>query len=95
MYSWVASAIKLRKDECGATNVITRTYATRFSHTARRCSGVISSLTGARSIEGGAGRISKNDRGGTLAEPEGAVEVEAMGVIGTVGRAGLLRELPE
>lgn len=36
-----------------------------------------------------------NDRGGTLAEPEGAVEVEALGVIDTVGRAGLLRELPE
>ena len=73
----------------------TRTYATRFSHTARRCSGVISSLPGARSIEGGGGRSSDNDRVGTLAELTGAVEVAALGGIDAMGRAGLLREVPE
>ncbi len=74
-----------------------RTHATRFSHTARRCAAVISSLGGAGFIEGGGGRTSENGREGTLAEPEGVFEVGSDGslnVVDAAGRAGLLRELP-
>lgn len=51
-----------------------RTYVTRFSHTARRCSGVIPSFGGAVFIEGGGGRTSEKGFGGALPEPEGVFE---------------------
>lgn len=51
-----------------------RTYAMRFSHTTRRCSGGISSFDGAVFIEGGGGRTSEKGFGGALPEPEGVVE---------------------
>ena len=77
--------------------ILRLTYATRFSHTARRSAGVISSLGGgAAGFEGGGGRTSENDREGTLVEPEGVFEVVsdgALNVADAVGRAGLLREL--
>jgi hypothetical protein len=62
----------------------------RFSHTARRCSGVISSFGGFR---GGGGRISANDRGGAftggaLTVPEG-FEIEA---VSDEAPGGVLRE---
>jgi hypothetical protein len=76
--------------------ILRLTYATRFSHTARRSAGVISSLGGAAGIEGGGGRTSENDREGTLVEPEGVLEAVsdgALNVADAAGRAGLLREL--
>lgn len=76
--------------------ILRLTYATRFSHTARRSAGVISSLgSGAAGIEGGGGRTSENDREGTLVEPEGAFEAASDGVLNVAdaaGRAGLLIE---
>ena len=59
----------------------------RFSHTARRCSGGISSFDGAVFIEGGGGRTSEKGFGGALPEPEGVVEEvpdEGLGVVDVV-----------
>ena len=68
--------------------IMIQTHAMRFSHTARRCSGVISSFGGPAGFRGGGGRISANDRGGALTEPEGieteAVSDEARGVMNVV-----------
>jgi len=64
-----------------------RTYATRFSHTARRCSEVIPSFRGAVFIEGGGGRTSEKGFEGALPEPEGVVEevsAEGLGVVDVV-----------
>lgn len=77
----------------------------RFSHTARRCSGGISSFDGAVFIEGGGGRTSEKVFEGALPEPEGVVvevsagglgvvDVMAAGDMGT-GTAVPLRELVE
>lgn len=46
----------------------------RFSHTPRRCSGVISSFGGRGFIEGGGGRTSENGLEDGLPEPEGVEE---------------------
>ena len=65
-----------------------RTYAMRFSHTARRCSGGISSFDGAAVIEGGGGRTSEKVFEGALPDPEGVVEeVSAEGLSVVVGMA--------
>jgi hypothetical protein len=64
-----------------------RTYATRFSHTARRCSEVIPSFRGAVFIEGGGGRTSEKGFDGALPEPEGVFEevsAEGLGVVDVV-----------
>ena len=61
-----------------------RTHAIRFSHTTRRCSGVISSFGGAVSIEGGGGRTSGKVFGGALPEPEGVVVEVSAGGLGVV-----------
>ena len=71
------------------------TYATRFSHTARRSAGSFGGAAGGIEIAGGGGRTSGNGREGTLAEPEGFFEVVsdgALNVVDAAGRAGLLRE---
>jgi len=75
-----------------------QTYATRFSHTARRWAAVISTLGlgGEGFIEGGGGRTSENVHETKLDEAEGAFEVISAGALNAVdaaGRAGLLREL--
>jgi hypothetical protein len=72
----------------------------RFSHTVRRCSGVISSFGGAEFSAGGGGRISANGGKGTLAGPGGieAVSDEALGMMDIVTPediAVLLAELRE
>jgi hypothetical protein len=62
--------------------IILITNAMRFSHTVRRCSGVIPSFGGTKFNAGGGGSISANGGKGTLAGPEGikAVSDEALGV---------------
>jgi hypothetical protein len=62
-----------------------RTYATRFSHTARRCSDVIPSFRGAVFVRGGGGRTSEKGFEGALPEA-GMIEVptEGLGVVDVV-----------